>query len=158
MKPTMRVIGPDEMLGDFRVREYGDVIQKNKNKYITKFFIMDRTKRNFVGNFAAFIAPTLLSAYRRMYGVAIILVIVLCMGALIGLRLAINDLKDRTADLKNDAAHLIGENEEMDEKIDQVGSIQSVVDIAKEELGLVEPCTVIFETGPAPATESAEGN
>ena len=27
MKPTMRVIGPDEMLGDFRVREYGDVIQ-----------------------------------------------------------------------------------------------------------------------------------
>ncbi len=58
MKPTMRVIGPDEMLGDFRVREYGDVIQKNKNKYIPKFFIMDRTKRHFVGNFAAFIAPT----------------------------------------------------------------------------------------------------
>ena len=75
MKPTMRVIGPDEMLGDFRVREYGDVIQKNKNKYIPKFFVMDRTKRNFVGNFAAFIAPTLWSAYRRMYGVAIILII-----------------------------------------------------------------------------------
>lgn len=75
MKPTMRVIGPDEMLGDFRVREYGDVIQKNKNKYIPKFFIMDRTKRNFVGNFAAFIAPTLWSAYRRMYGLAIILVL-----------------------------------------------------------------------------------
>ena len=67
MKPTMRVIGPDEMLGDFRVREYGDVIQKNKNKYIPKFFVRDRTKRNFVGNFAAFIAPTLWSAYRRMY-------------------------------------------------------------------------------------------
>ena len=90
--------------------------------------------------------------------VAIILVIVLCMGALIGLRLAINDLKGRTADRKNDAAQLIGENQELDEKIDQVGSIQSVVDIAKEELGLVEPGTVIFETGPAPATESAEGN
>ncbi|MBQ3328255.1 MAG: hypothetical protein IJG86_10880 [Clostridia bacterium] len=75
MKPTMRVIGPDEMLGDFRVREYGDLIQKNKNKYIPKFFIMDRTKRNFVGNFAAFLAPTLWSAYRRMYGLAILLVI-----------------------------------------------------------------------------------
>ena len=94
----------------------------------------------------------------NMAKVAIILVIVLCMGALIGLRLAVNDLKSRTADLKNDAAQLIGENEEMDEKIDQVGSIQSVVDIAKEELGLVEPGTVIFETGPAPATESEEGN
>lgn len=75
MRPTMRVIGPDEMLGDFRVREYGDVIQNNKNKYIPKFFIMDRTKRNFVGNFAALVFPTLWSAYRRMYGLAIILVI-----------------------------------------------------------------------------------
>ncbi len=75
MRPTMRVIGPDEMMGDFRVREYGDVIQKNKNRYIPKFFMMDRTKRNFVGNFAAFLVPTLWSAYRRMYGLAIILVI-----------------------------------------------------------------------------------
>lgn len=85
MKPTMRVIGPDEMLGDFRVREYGDVIQKNKNKYIPKFFMMDRTKRNFVGNFAAFIAPTLWSAYRRMYGVAILLVLLQFLVPLIAL-------------------------------------------------------------------------
>ena len=85
MKPTMRVIGPDEMLGDFRVREYGELIQKNKNKYIPKFFIMDRTKRNFVGNFAAFIAPTLWSAYRRMYGLAIVLVILQFLVPLIAL-------------------------------------------------------------------------
>lgn len=75
MRPTMRVIGPEEMLGDFRVREYGDVIQKNKNKYIPKFFMMDRTKRNVTGNFAAFVFPTLWSAYRRMYGLALLLVI-----------------------------------------------------------------------------------
>lgn len=75
MRPTMRVIGPEEMLGDFRVREYGDVIQKNKNRYIPKFFVMDRTKRNFVGNAAAFLAPTLWSAYRRMYGIALLLVL-----------------------------------------------------------------------------------
>ena len=85
MKPTMRVIGPDEMLGDFRVREYGELIQKNKNKYIPKFFIMDRTKRHFVGNFAAFIAPTLWSAYRRMYGLALILVILQFLVPLIAL-------------------------------------------------------------------------
>lgn len=85
MKPTMRIIGPEEMLGDFRVREYGDVIQKNKNKYIPKFFMMDRTKRNFVGNFAAFLAPTLWSAYRRMYGVAIILVLLQFLVPLIAL-------------------------------------------------------------------------
>lgn len=75
MRPTMRVIGPEEMLGDFRVREYGDVIQKNKNRYIPKFFIMENTKRNVVGNFAAFLVPTLWSAYRRMYGLAILLVL-----------------------------------------------------------------------------------
>ncbi len=85
MKPTMRVIGPDEMLGDFRVREYGELIQKNKNKYIPKFFIMDRTKRNFVGNFAAFIAPTLWSAYRRMYGLAVILILLQFLVPLIAL-------------------------------------------------------------------------
>ena len=75
MRPTMRVIGPEEMLGDYRVREYGNAIQKNKNRYIPKFFIMDRTKRPFVANFAAFVFPTLWSAYRRMYGVALILVL-----------------------------------------------------------------------------------
>ncbi len=75
MRPTMRVIGPEEMLGDFRVREYGDVIQKNKNKYIPKFFMMDRTKRNVTGNFAAFVFPTLWSAYRRMYGLALIIIL-----------------------------------------------------------------------------------
>ncbi|MBQ8469678.1 MAG: hypothetical protein IJ547_03680 [Clostridia bacterium] len=75
MRPTMRVIGPEEMLGDFRVREYGDVIQNNKNRYIPKFFLMENTKRNVVGNFAAFLVPTLWSAYRRMYGLAILLVL-----------------------------------------------------------------------------------
>ena len=90
--------------------------------------------------------------------VALTLVIVLCMGALIVLRISVNDLKNRTAELEKDAAALIGENAAMDEKIDQVGSIQSVVDIAKDELGLVEPGTVIFETGPAPETQGEEGN
>ena len=75
MRPTMRVIGPEEMLGDFRVREYGDVIQKNKNKYIPKFFIMDRTKRKFTGNLAAFFFPILWSAYRRMYGLVVLLIL-----------------------------------------------------------------------------------
>lgn len=75
MKPTVRVIGPDEMLGDFRVREYGEVIQNNKNRYIPKFFVMENTKRNIVGNIAAFFFPTLWSAYRRMYALALILVL-----------------------------------------------------------------------------------
>ncbi len=75
MRPTMRVIGPNEKLGDFTVKDYGDVIQKSKNRYLPKFFMMDRTKRNVVGNFAAFLVPTLWSAYRRMYGLTLVLII-----------------------------------------------------------------------------------
>lgn len=75
MRPTMRVIGPEEMIGDFRVREYAEVIGKNANRYIPKFFVLDRTKRNVVGNFASFFFPTLWSAYRKMYLLAFLLLL-----------------------------------------------------------------------------------
>ena len=90
--------------------------------------------------------------------VTLIVVILLCMGALITLRLSISNLQERTEDLRGEAAALDSGNSELKEKIGILGSIQSVIDIAREELGLVEPGTVIFETGPAPATESSEGN
>jgi len=90
--------------------------------------------------------------------IVLILVIVLCTVTLIGLRLGIADLNNRTNDLRDDAAALGNANEDLKEKIDDLGSVQSVIDIARDELGLVEPGTIIFETGPAPATESSEGN
>ena len=90
--------------------------------------------------------------------IVIILVIVLCMGALIGLRISVTDLKQRTEDLRGEAAALDHANTELEEKIGLIGSIQSVIDIAREELGLVEPGTVFFETGPKPETENTEGN
>lgn len=90
--------------------------------------------------------------------IALTVLIVLCMCVLIGLRIAVNDLEKRNENLHAEAAALGLANSELDEKIDALGTIQSVVDIAREELGLVEPGTVIFETGPAPATESSEGN
>jgi cell division protein FtsB len=90
--------------------------------------------------------------------VIVTIVIVLCMVALIGLRICVTDLENRTANLRDEAAALDQANNELEEKIDEIGSVQSVVDIAQEELGLVAPGTVIFETGPAPETESSEGN
>ena len=90
--------------------------------------------------------------------VILTVVIVLCMVALIGLRIWVVNLQNRTEDLRNDAAALEQANEELEEKIDEIGSVQSVIDIARDELGLVEPGTVIYETGTAPATDPSEAN
>ena len=76
--------------------------------------------------------------------VVLMIVIVLCMAALISMRIFVNDLHNRTQKLQDDAAALDNANSELEEKIDQIGSVQSVIDIAQEELGLVAPGTVIF--------------
>ena len=85
---------------------------------------------------------------RNSTKVVLIIAIVLSMGALITLRLSMNDLKDRTDLLKDKAALLEEENQELDEDIEALGSVQSVLDIAEEELGLVQPGTVIYQTEP----------
>ena len=77
--------------------------------------------------------------------IVVIVTIVLCMGALLTLRLAMNEIEDNTGKLASQAAALEQENADLAEKIDQLGSVQSVMDIAREELGLVDPDTVIFE-------------
>ena len=90
--------------------------------------------------------------------IALTILIVVSMVVLIGLRIVTEDLRQQTEDLRDQAAALDLANDELDEKIGALDTIQSVIDIAKEELGLVEPGTVIFETGPAPTAESSEGN
>lgn len=47
--------------------------------------------------------------------------------------------------LKQQAQQLEQENNRLEDKIEDLGSIDSVEDIAKEELGLVNPDTVIIE-------------
>ena len=49
--------------------------------------------------------------------------------------------------MEREAALLIEENEELAEKIDDVGSVQSIQDIAQEELDMVYPDTVFLEPG-----------
>ena len=86
--------------------------------------------------------------YRRIGNgdkIMVIVAIVLCMGALITLRLSMNDLKNRTEDLRQTAAELEEANVDLREDIDQLGSMQSIVEIAEDELDLVQPGTVIFK-------------
>ena len=77
--------------------------------------------------------------------IVVIVTIVLCMGALGTLRLAMNRLETQTGDLRAQAAALEQDNADLEEKIEDLGSVQSVHDIAQEELGLVSPDTVVFQ-------------
>ena len=81
----------------------------------------------------------------RSTKIMLIVAILLAMVALITLRLAIYQLDIRTADLKDKAAALEQENRDLRENIGILGSVQSIIQIAMDELGLVNPDTIILE-------------
>ena len=87
--------------------------------------------------------------YRRsspLTKIVAVAAILLSMMALITLRLAQNDIDAQTTGMKAEASQLEQDNAELERKIDQLGSVQSVEEIAQEELGLVDPDTVIIDT------------
>ena len=47
--------------------------------------------------------------------------------------------------IQKEAAAMEQENQELQDKIDDLGSVQSVQDIAREELGLVDPDTIVIQ-------------
>lgn len=80
--------------------------------------------------------------------IIVIVAIVLCMTTLIALRLSTVALEERTEDLRHKAGQLEEANSVLEQKIDEVGTVKSIVEIAKEKLGLVEPNAVIIQTEP----------
>lgn len=85
---------------------------------------------------------------RKLTIIVVATAIVLSMGALAVLHISIRELKDRTDDLSRRAAQLESANEDLLEDIEQVDSIQGIVEIAEEELGLVEPDAVFYQPEP----------
>ena len=77
--------------------------------------------------------------------IMLIVAILFAMVALIALRLAIYQLDSRTEDLRDKAVALEQENRDLRENIGILGSLQSIIQIARDELGLVDPDTVILE-------------
>jgi len=71
-RPNMRVLGPNEKIGDYTAQQYAEVIQKNSRRYIPKFFVLEKTGRKVSLNMAGFFFPVLWLAYRKMYKYAII--------------------------------------------------------------------------------------
>ncbi len=64
---------------------------------------------------------------------------------LVTLRLGSWEAEDRLAQLKRQAAALEQRNEELRQDIEDLGSPESTRKIAREELDLVDPDTILFE-------------
>ena len=71
--------------------------------------------------------------------------ITLSAAALITLALAQNYKQGQVERLQAQAAILEDDNRRLQTRIDALGTVQSVQQIAREELGLVDPDTIVFE-------------
>ena len=76
---------------------------------------------------------------------AICLAVAFSMVALLAFYAVTLDYREQVQALKEHAQQLEQENERLQEKIDSLGTLEGVEDIAKDELGLVDPDTVIIE-------------
>lgn len=81
----------------------------------------------------------------NMLKIILILLILTSIVALIALRWVHNGILTEIADLKEEASGLEYANEELEKKTEELGSVQSIQDIAKEELGLVDPDTILID-------------
>ena len=77
--------------------------------------------------------------------IILILLILFSIVALIALRWVHNGILTQIDELKDEASGLEYANEVMDQKTEDLGSVQSIQDIAKEELGLVDPDTILID-------------
>ena len=86
--------------------------------------------------------------YRRtptLHKVVVSAAIVLSSLTLISLRVGHWEAKEKLAQLQERCAVLEQQNQELREDIDRLGTVDSIRDIAMEELGLVDPDTIIIE-------------
>ena len=77
--------------------------------------------------------------------ILLIVVILLSMAALITLRVAQDRIEAQTSAMLEEAARLEQENQELQDKIDNMDNVEGVMDIAQDELGLVDPDTIIIK-------------
>ena len=86
--------------------------------------------------------------YRRtstLNKVVIAAAVVLSSITLLSLRLVQWEAEEKLEDLRQQAAALEQSNNELRQDIDELGTADSIREIAQEELGLVDPDTIIFE-------------
>ena len=88
--------------------------------------------------------------YRRskpLTKMVVTVAIVLSMAALISLGIAKHAANQRVNELQKQTQALAQENEQLQEDISKLGTLESIQKIAREVLDLVMPGTVFFNTG-----------
>ena len=75
----------------------------------------------------------------------VLAMLVLCSLTLITLRFTLMQTKKELNELRAEAQALEQENDRLQKSISQLGTVQSVTELAEQLLGLVDPNTVIFE-------------
>lgn len=76
--------------------------------------------------------------------IVVIILIVFSTVALIALGWVRQGIREQTENMRQEAAAMEEENQDLQEQIDNLGSVQSVQQIAQEQLGLVNPDTIII--------------
>ena len=71
--------------------------------------------------------------------------ILACAAALVALGMVQHRIQQQTQAVLDQAAALEQENAELEEKKENLGSSSSIKEIAKDELGLVDPDTIILD-------------
>ena len=79
-----------------------------------------------------------------MLKIIIVVFILFAMAALLALSWVRTGIQSRTEDLRAEAADLVYENQNLEDKVNDLGSVQSVQDIAEGELGYINPDTVLI--------------
>ena len=77
--------------------------------------------------------------------IAVIAAIALSTVALLTLRIVQTGIEEETREMQEQIGQLLEENEELERKKQDVGSVQSYMEIAEEELGYVDPDTTFYE-------------
>ena len=77
--------------------------------------------------------------------ILLILLILFSIVALISLRWVHTGILNQIDALKEEASGLEYANEVLEQKTEELGSVQSIQEIAKEELGLVDPDTILID-------------
>ena len=82
---------------------------------------------------------------RLLTKVVVLVAVLLSLATLTTLLLAIHSTRAQTENLRAEAAQLERDNNRLAEYIQEMGTIKGLIRIAQEELGLVEPGTILID-------------
>ena len=87
--------------------------------------------------------------YRRsspLLKCVVLVAVILSTAALLTIRFSINKSQQELEHLRNQAARLEQENQDLVQQTEELGTVQAIRRIAQEELDLVDPDAIIFHT------------